>query len=287
MQDDTRTAKSNTEALKTNLATVPTDTASTKSQVGLMVEGLAPLVNRVGALQADVDALQANTASIQQETAATRGGVTAIQESVGPGLTTQLAGVQSNLGTPPSGHSLYTAFMASRRYSRTCDPATDTWLRSAWPGLSDSDIKSACLRDGRWHYLGTMREYITGGLAFPEGMQVGLSSYAQNIKPATVNEWVGHNGVRLCVPVVAVGNIVTGDSGSAVHECIAAAATVFGAGHHPIDGTAPTFILRDYRGYTGGNESTLPCNHYSNSGTRINCGTPDSVASFWKVYVRQ
>jgi len=215
-----------------------------------------------------------------------RGGVTTLQESVGPGLTTQLAGVQSSLGTPPSGHSLYTAFMASRRYSRTCDPATDTWLRSAWAGLSDADIKSACLRDGRWHYLGTMLEYINGTLTFPEGMEVGLSSSAQNIKPATVSGWAGQNGVRLCVPVVAVGGIVS-DSWSTVHECIAASATNFSAGHYPINGTNPNVIIRDYRGYTGGNEQTLRCSYFGDIGPRVDCSTPDSVASFWKVYVRQ
>lgn len=57
--------------------------------------------------------------------------------------------------------------MASRRYSLTCQPNTDTWLRTAWPGMTDAEITEACRRDGRCGSpIAVGDVHIVGGPAF-------------------------------------------------------------------------------------------------------------------------
>jgi len=249
-----------------------------------VIEGLAAMTNQSGALQLAFSAVQADTTTIKGETTAARSDLMALKDSVGTALPTQLTGVQSSLGTPPSGHSLYSAFMASRRYSRTCEPTRDTWLRSAWPGMSDVEIKDACLRDGRWHYLGNMRDYITGTIAFPEGMQIGLTTYAESITPVTVNEW--NKGIRLCLPVLAVGDVHMAESAALVHECIAVMDGKFTVTHKFVDQASAGFSQRDYGGYTDGEETALPCTETRNGGW-AHCSNTESLAGHWNIYIRQ
>ncbi len=275
VQADTRVTKSNTEILKTDVATVKVDAAAGKT---LLEEVLADLATVKG----DGSTLRAGTDTIQTGLVALGNDVTALKNSVGTSLNTQLSAVESSLGTPPSGSSLYSTFMAARRYSLTCKPGTDTWLRSAWPGMSDPEITEACLRDGRWHYLGSMRDFITGTIRFPKDMELGLTSYSDNISPATVNGW--NRGIRLCLPLIAVGDVHIVNGSSLVHECITFMDGRFTATHKLVDQTATEYSQRDYGNYAGGSETNLPC---TDSGGLGSCTSNESFASHWGIYVRQ
>jgi hypothetical protein len=173
--------------------------------------------------------------------------------------------------------------MAARRYSKTCNPATDTWLSSAWPGLSDAEIMDACLRDGRWHSLGTLRDVITGALALPEDMQVGLGTYSRNITPATINGWTP--GIQLCLAHFPVSGGYVIDGAALVHECVSITGKKFTITHKVADQTNSSFLQRDYTNYAGGSESTLPCS--VNGGGFVSCSSTEALASHWRIYVRQ
>jgi hypothetical protein len=317
LKADTAATKSNTEVLKTDVAIVKADSASAKTQLdtllgsvaavkddgsalradtGTIQAGLITLRDGIDSLKADttsiqggVDALEANTSAIADDTmamrsdvTAMRSDVTALKDSVGTGLSSQLSGVQTSLGTPPSGHSLYTTLMAARRYSKTCNPDTDTWLRSAWPGLSNAEITDACQRDGRWHYLGTMLDFLTGAITLPDAMEVGLTSYSRSIAPVTVNGW--DRGTRLCLPPIAVGNGHIVGTTSLIHECVTLMDNRFTVTHRVVDQTTADYSQRDYTGYSGGAETALPC---TTGGGWTSCGNNESVASHWQIYVRQ
>ncbi len=182
-----------------------------------------------------------------------------------------------------SSTSLATLLVAARRYSRTCNPNTDSWLRSAWPGLSDVELTEACLRDGRWHYLGTMVDIVTRALTLPAGMEVGVSTYSDQITPVTVNSWT--QGTRLCGAPIAVGDTASPTRLSFVHQCVTAVGTSFTVTHNRIDGSNATDVSqRVYTGYTGSNERSLQC---FESGTVPTCATNQSLARYWRIYVRQ
>lgn len=268
VQADIRATKSNTEALKADLAPVKEDSAAAKILLGSLQDGLATIQN-------DASVLRADTGTIKSD-------VMALQESVGTGLHARLSEVQSSMGAPPSGHSLYASFMAARRYSRTCNPSTDTWLRSAWPEMTDAEITEACRRDGRWHYLGTMLDIITQGISLPEGMEVGLNTHISSIAPVTVNGW--NRGIRFCRSPIAVGDVHIVGGTSFVYQCITFMDNLFTVTHRQVGQTTTESSQRNYTNYSGSNETGLPCTSTHSS---VSCSASQSYASFWRIYVRQ
>lgn len=251
VKTNTGVTKTNTELLKVGLSSAQTEFTKLGNELNTSLTGLtadlATVKGGAGALQTAAIALQADTTAL-------RSNVTALQ--------TQLS--------------------AAVRYSKTCNPSTDTWLRSAWPGLSDAEITDACRRDGRWHYLGTMRDLITLTLSLPENMQVGLTSYSKQVIPVTVNSW--NQGTRFCTPPLAVGDVDAPNTNNFIYQCLSIMNNRFTVTHNRIDGSYWEYSQRNYTNYAEGNEGTLPC---TASGSVATCGLSQAFASYWQIYVRQ
>jgi hypothetical protein len=296
IQADIRATKSNTEALQADLAPVKTDSAAAKLRLDALKDSLTTLTDETNALRADTGTLKSDTTALKSDTTALKSDTTALKsdatalksdttalkESVGTDLHTRLLEVQNSLGALPSGHSIHATLMAARRYSLTCNPATDTWLRSAWPGMTDAEITEACRRDGRWHYLGTMLDIITRSISLPEGMEVGLTTYANSIAPVTVNGW--NRGIRLCGSPIAVGDVHIVGGTSFVYQCITFMDNLFTVTHRQVGQTTTESSQRDYTSYSGSNEAGLPC---TSTHSTVSCSISQASASYWRIYVRQ
>jgi len=113
-------------------------------------------------------------------------------------------------------------------------------------------------------------------------MEVGLTSYTSQIVPVTVNGW--NRGIRLCTPPIAVGDVDIIGGGSLIHECVALMDNIFAVTHRQVGQTTTEYSRRNYAGYSGGAELTLPC---TNGGGYSSCTNTESIASHWKIYVRQ
>lgn len=260
------------EALRGAIAEVKADTGVTKTNTELLKLGLTSAQQELTTLGTKLDS---SLEGLSEDLTSVKNGAAELQ-TVASSIATNTTNVQ--LGVT----ALQTHLSAARRYSKTCKPSTDTWLRAAWPGLSDAEIVDACRRDGRWHYLGTLLDFIKQDITLPDGMELGLSSYTQQINATTVNGW--EFGTRFCISPIAVGNATGVDGASLVHECISIMDNRFTVTHALVNNSAAPISSRNYSNYTTGSEFSLPC---SSNGGYTSCNNNESIASFWKVYVRQ
>lgn len=262
------------EALRGAIAEVKADTGVTKTNTEFLKVGLTSAQQEFTELGT---ALNTSLTGLKTDLTTVKSGAETLQ-TVASSVVTNTTALQSSVT------ALHTQLSAARRYSKTCNPATDTWLRAAWPGLSsDAEITDACRRDGRWHYLGTLLDFIKRTITLPDGMELGLSSYANQINATTVNGW--EFGTRFCISPIAVGNATGVDGAALIHECIAIMDNRFTVTHALVNDTAAPTTSRDYSNHTTGSEFSLPC--FSTGGGYASCNNNESIASFWKVYVRQ
>ncbi len=221
------------------------------------------------------DALDTFLASLSTDMATMKSGATALQTAA-TALQADTTALRSDVT------ALRAQLSAAHRYSETCDPSTDPRLRSAWPGLSDAELTDACLRDGRWHALGTLLDFVMGTLTLPDGMEVGLTSYSRSIAPVTVNGW--EQGTRFCLPPIAVGNVTIVGGPALLHECVTFMDNNFTVTHREVGQTTTDYNRHNYTGYSGGSEFDLPC---TQGGGYSSCNDKESIASHWQLYVRQ
>lgn len=277
-------------------ATLGTPTAASVSAdllgLGTDLTATRGLATSIGATvtttASDVADLKTTLGTLRSSTGSTLGADVSAIKGQADTLGTDLGTVKSELGTWATSRSLAATLTAQRRYSQKCDPAVDTFLRDAYPGLGDAQLITECLHDGRWHLVGNMLDVLTGKMnpgSFG-GMQAGITNYSGLVQPAQINSW--NSGWRVCYGLGAVGdaNIVQGSDQTLVQQCVAVTGKLFTVTHIPaFNAAAVAYEQRDYATLSSANvESSMPC---TNSGARTSCGNSESFASFWNLYVRQ